>query len=179
MPAARVLVGRFGAPHGVRGEVRLRAFTADPQAIKAYRPLSDEAGRPLAITALRHLKDDMFVARLADVTTRDAAQALTHRDIFVARDALPPAEEEEYYHADLIGLAAMDSAGARIGTVTAVHNHGGGDILEVSLESDGDTLLLPFTRAVVPTIDVAGGRLLVVPPDEVEANPLPEVEAGR
>ncbi|MGP8231934.1 MAG: ribosome maturation factor RimM [Methylovirgula sp.] len=172
LPASRtrVLVGRIGAAHGIKGEVRLVSFTAEPKAVGAYGPLNDESGtRRFDIAALRPLKDNIFIAKFAGVTTREAAEALNNIDLYLPRPVLPAATEDEFYHADLIGLAALDSAGAEIGRVTGVLNFGGGDILEIAPAGGGETLLLPFTRACVPSIDLAQKRLVVVPPVEIEA----------
>lgn len=164
----RIQVGVFGAPHGVRGEVRLKSHTGDPTAIGDYGPLSDDAGRRFELTALRPVKDDILVVRVKGVSDRNAAAALTNVKLFIDRAALPQADEEEFYQADLIGLRAETQDGAPVGTVVAVHNHGAGDILEIAPEA-GETLLLPFTRAVAPVVDVRGGRIVVAPPAEVEA----------
>ena len=167
---ARVLVGVFGAPHGVRGQIRLKSYTGVPEAIGGYGPLGDVAGtRRFVLTALRLLKDDMFVATLAGVDQREGAVALNGIELFVARAALPVAEDDEFYHADLIGLRAEARDGALLGTVRNVLNFGAGDILEIAPAAGGDMLVLPFTRAVVPLIDVAGGRVVVAAPVEVEA----------
>lgn len=164
----RIQVGVFGAPHGVRGELRLKSHTGDPTAIADYGPLSDDAGRRFELTALRPVKDDILVVQVKGVADRAAAAALTHVKLFVDRAALPQADEEEFYYADLIGLRAETQGGAIVGTVVAVHNHGAGDILEIAPDA-GETLLLPFTGAVVPTVDVRGGCIVVAPPAEVEA----------
>ena len=166
---ARLLVGVFGAPHGVRGQIRLKSFTGVPEAIAGYGPLADAAGRRFVLTALRLLKDDMFVATLAGINQREAAVALNGIELFLPRAALPVAEDEEFYHADLIGLRAEAGNGALLGVVRNVLNFGAGDILEISPAAGGEMLVLPFTRAVVPEIDVAGGRVVVVVPVEVEA----------
>jgi len=163
-----VLVGRFGAAHGVRGEIRLKSFTGDPGAIADYGPLSDSAGkRSFTLKTLRHVKDDIFVVRVDGVSDRTAAEALTNLDLFVARDRLPEAEDEEFYNADLIGLAAVTESGEVLGTVTAMLNFGAGDIVEVAPPA-GQTLLFPFTKAIVPTVDIPGKRLVIVPPEEVD-----------
>ncbi len=160
----RILVARIGAPHGVRGEVRLFAFTADPLALRDYAPLTDAEGRrQFKILTLRPAKEH-FVARLAGIDDRSAAEAFTNTDLFIARDALPAAEDEDtFYHADLIGLAVRDEAGARIGTVTALHDFGAGDILEYTPEGGAarraGTLMVPFTRDAVPVVDVAAGHV--------------------
>lgn len=164
-----ILVGRFGAPHGVRGEVRLKSFTSDPAAVASYKPLLDASGaRLFTIKALRHVKDDLFVARIGGIDDRNAAEGLTNVELFIPRDALPEAEREEFYLADLIGLAAMSDAGEAIGRVVNVLNYGGGDILEIAPAAGGDTLLLPFTKDVVPQIDVKAGRLTIALPLEID-----------
>ena len=163
----RILVGRFGAPHGIRGEVRLMSFTQVPSAIATYGPLHDERGtRAFEIKALRAVKDNMFVARVAGLADRSAAEAVTNLDLYIARDVLPPADADEFYLADLIGVAAFDEAGSLYGTVVAVPNYGAGDILEIAPAAGGENLLFPFTKAVVPTVDLAGRRLTLIPPDE-------------
>lgn len=166
----RILVGQFGAAHGVKGELRLKSYTQDPAAIGRYGKLSDASGaRSFEIEALRPLKDDLFVAKLAGIATREAAEKLTNVALFLPREALPVAEEDEFYHADLIGLTAETEAGEEIGEIVRVLNFGGGDILEIAPKSGGETLLLPFTKAVVPIVDLAHGHVVVVPPVEVEA----------
>jgi 16S rRNA processing protein RimM len=173
-PAAQdlVLVGRIGAAHGIRGEVRLVSFTENPKAIADHGPLSDAGGtRHFQIAALRSVKGNLFIARFLGVATRDAAEALNNLDLYVPRATLPVAGEEEFYHADLLGLRAVDSAGTEIGRVLNVLNFGAGDILEIVPADGDDTLLLPFTKACVPTIDIAQKRLVVVLPVEVEATP--------
>lgn len=168
MDDRRLLVGRFGAAHGVRGEVRLQSFTADPAAIAGYRDLSDGAGtRRFAIKALRHVRDNLFVARIEGIADRAAAERLTNVELYLPRALLPAPAEGEFYHADLIGLTALDAARALIGRVANVLDFGGGDILEIAPVGGGETLLFPFTREIVPEIDLAGGFLVVVPPREV------------
>ena len=163
-----VLVGRFGAPQGVRGEIRIKSYTADPLGIGDYGPLSDETGaRKFEIERLRPLKDDMLVAKVKGLADRDAAGALTGVSLFVAREKLPPPEEDEFYIADLIGLAAVSPEGEAIGVVKNVLNFGAGDILEIA-PGAGDTLMLPFTKEVAPSIDFTGGKIVVVRPAETE-----------
>lgn len=168
MGARRIQVGIFGAPHGVRGEIRLKSLTGDPLAIGDYGPLFDESGRVHDLTALRFVKDDMLVVRVKGVATRDAAAALTNVKLFLDRAALPEADEDEFYHADLIGLRAERDSGEVLGVIVAVLNFGAGDILEIA-PPQGETLLTPFTKAVVPIVDLKGGRVVVAPPAEVEA----------
>ena len=162
---ARVCLGQIGAAHGVRGEVRLRSFTSDPGAIADYGPLQTEDGRVLEIEALRPAKDH-FVARLAGIRDRDAASALTNAKLYVPRERLPQTESaDEFYHADLIGLAAVDQTGRTLGTVVAIHNFGAGDLIEVKPPTGGSTELVPFDMTHVPEIDIAAGRIVVHPPE--------------
>jgi 16S rRNA processing protein RimM len=166
----RVLVGRIGAPHGVKGEVRLMSFTEDPQAIAAYGPLTDARGTmQFEIAALRPLKDNLFVARFAGIARREAAETLTNTDLYVGRDAFAPTAEDEFYRADLVGVPARTAAGEPIGHVVDVLNFGGGDILEIAPAAGGESLLVPFTKATVPVVDIVGGGLVIVPPVEIEA----------
>lgn len=162
-----VEVGIFGAPHGVRGELRLKSFTAYPATIADYAPLTSEDGkRSFKIKSLRPIKDDMLVVSIEGIADRDAAETLTNLRLFVPRDQLPPPDEEEYYHADLIGLKVENSNGLAIGYVTAVHDFGAGDILDITLDSGGPSVLLPFTKAAVPEINLQEGRLIAVIPEE-------------
>jgi 16S rRNA processing protein RimM len=170
----RILVGRFGAPHGVRGEIRLQSFTQDPLAIGTYGPLAGSDGRVFTLKSVRLIKDNMLVARVDGIADRTAAEALTHIELSLARAALPPPEEEEFYVADLVGLEATTEAGETLGTILGVPNYGGGDLLEVRPARGGESLLFPFTKAVVPTIDIPGRRVVVAPPDEVEADDEPQ-----
>ena len=158
---ARVCVGQIGAAHGVRGEVRLRSFTADPEAIGRYGPLETEDGRIVHIESLRRAKDH-FVATLAGIRDRDAAARLVNAKLFVPRERLPDIDEaDEFYHADLIGLAAVSPAGEKLGTVVAVHNFGAGDLIEVRLDTKNQTELIAFDEINVPTVDVAAGRIVI------------------
>ncbi len=176
-----VLVGKFGAAHGIKGEVRLQSFTGDPAAIARYGPLSDVKGRQFTLASLRPVKGDLFVARVEGIKDRTAAEALVNVELFVSRAALPPPEEDEFYLADLIGLDARDTSGERLGTILNVLNFGGGDILEVVPEGGGETWLLPFTKEVVPEIDLARRQVTLVPPVEIEgeeAETPPEPQAS-
>jgi 16S rRNA processing protein RimM len=165
-----ILVGRFGAPHGVGGEVRLQSFTGVPQAIAAYKPLLDASGaRQFSIVSLRLLKDNVFLAKIAGVADRASAGALANAGLYVPREALSAVEEDEFYAADLIGLAVLTEAGDVFGKVADVLNFGGCDILEIARAGSGETLLLPFKREIFPRVDLEAGRLNVVPPLEVEA----------
>ncbi|MGJ0508308.1 MAG: ribosome maturation factor RimM [Methylocystis sp.] len=165
-----VLLGRFGAPHGVRGEIRLQSYTGDPVAIATYGPLTDRRGAAsFRLLSVRPQGKDILVARVEGVADRSGAEALTGVELFIARDRLPaPEDEEEFYLTDLVGLSAQTRASGEIGTVIAVRNFGAGDILEVAPAGGGETLLFPFTKAVVPVVAVAQGRVVIEPPAEVE-----------
>lgn len=170
-----ILVGRFGAAQGVRGEVRVKSFTQDPMALASYGPLTDGAGRNFTLLRARVLREDMLVASVEGVSDRDTAQALTGTDLYARRENLPAPDEDEVYVADLIGLEALTPAGERIGTVQDVLNFGAGDILEVAPEK-GDTLLFPFTKAVVPVVDVPARKLVICLPEDAEAANTPGAE---
>ena len=170
--AARICVAKIGAAHGVRGEVRLWPFTEDPMAVLHYGPLTSKDGaRQFEVARARAAKDHL-VATLKGVADRDAAERLNGIELYISRDALPDTDEGEYYHADLIGLAAVDPQGKTIGTIIAIHNFGAGDIIEIA-PNDGPTLLLPFTNAVVPTIDLAAGHVVIELPGEIEGEDEP------
>lgn len=163
----RVCVGAIAGAFGVRGAVRLKSFCAEPHAIADYGPLWTEDGaRSFTVTLDRPVAGGL-AARLSGVNTREAAEALRGVRLHADRAALPATGEDEYYHADLIGLVVQDTGGAPLGRVAAVLNHGAGDILEVRRPGAG-TLLLPFTRAVVPTVDLAAGRIVADPPESAD-----------
>jgi 16S rRNA processing protein RimM len=167
--STQVCVARIGAAHGVRGAVKLWTFTEDPFAVKRYGPLSTKDGaRQFEIASAREAKGHL-VAQFKGVTTRDEAERLNGIELYVPRQKLPATDEDEYYHADLIGLAAVTMADEPLGRVVAIHNFGAGDILEIA-PPQGATMLLPFTNAVVPTVDIAGGRVLIELPREVEGD---------
>ena len=164
MAGARICLGQIGAPHGVRGEVRLHSFTANPTAIATYGPLETEDGRVFKIESLRPAKH-AFVAKLSGVADRDTAERLAMTKLYVPRERLPePAEANEFYHADLIGLRAVDNAGRECGTVVAVHNFGAGDLIELQPPDGARTELLPFDAATVPEVNIADGYLIVEVP---------------
>ena len=172
---AQVCIARIGAAHGVRGAVKLWTFTEDPFAVKRYGPLSTKDGaRQFEVTSAREAKGHL-VAQLKGIATRDEAERLNGIELYVPREKLPATDEDEYYHADLIGLAAVTTADEALGRVVAIHNFGAGDILEIA-PPHGATMLLPFTNAVVPTVDIAGGRVLIELPQEVEGD---SPEAGE
>lgn len=168
MPA-KICVARIGAAHGVRGAVKLWTFTEDSFAVKAYGPLSTKDGaRHFELTSAREAKDHLVVT-FKGVETREDAERLNGVELYIARDKLPATEDDEYYHADLIGLAAVTTADEPLGRVVAIHNFGAGDIIEIAPPS-GTTMLLPFTNAVVPTVDLAGGRVVISLPEEIDGD---------
>jgi 16S rRNA processing protein RimM len=159
----RVCIAQIGAAHGVRGEVRLKPFTEDPLAVTRYGALTSEDGKQrFEIEAVRPAKD-VLVARLKGVTDRDAAEALKNIRLYVAREKLPAPEADEFYHADLVGLTARKQNGETVGIVKAVHNFGAGDLLEIEPPS-GATIMLPFNKTTVPTVDIAAKKIVVEPP---------------
>jgi 16S rRNA processing protein RimM len=167
--AAQICIARIGAPHGVRGAVKLWTFTEDPLAVKAYGPLVTKDGtRQFEVTHAREAKGHL-VATLKGVTSRDEAERLNGIELYIARKKLPATGEDEYYHADLIGLAAVTSANEPLGRVIAIHNFGAGDIIEIA-PPRGATMLLPFTNAVVPSVDLAGGRVVIELPKEIDGD---------
>jgi 16S rRNA processing protein RimM len=165
--AALICVAKIGAAHGVRGEVKLWPFTEDPLAILHYGPLTTKDGaRQFDVLRAREAKDHL-VAAFKGVITRDDAARINGIELYIPRDRLPDTEDGEYYHADLIGLRAIDARQQDIGKVAAIHNFGAGDIIEIS-PPRGPSLLLPFTNVVVPTVDLAAGHVVVELPDEIE-----------
>lgn len=167
-----ICVARIGAAHGVRGAVKLWTFTEDPIAVKDYGPLMTKDGaRQFEVTHVREARDHL-VATLKGIATREDAERLNGIELYIARDNLPDTDEDEYYHADLIGLAAVNAANEPLGRVIAIHNFGAGDIIEIA-PTQGPTMLLPFTNAVVPTVDLAGGRVVIELPQEIEGDDAP------
>ena len=167
--AASICIARIGAAHGVRGAVKLWTFTEDPLAVLRYGPLATKDGaRQFVVTHAREAKGHL-VATLKGIATREDAERLNGIELYIARDELPATDEGEYYHADLIGLAAVNAAGEPLGRVTAIHNFGAGDIIEIA-PPRGTPMLLPFTNAVVPTVDLAAGRVVIELPAEIEGD---------
>jgi 16S rRNA processing protein RimM len=164
--AARICIARIGAAHGVRGAVKLWTFTEDPLAVMQYGPLASKDGaRSFEVATARAAKGHL-VATLKGIATREDAERLNGIELYIAREKLPAAAEGEYYHADLIGLAAVNAANAPLGRVIAIHNFGAGDIIEIA-PPQGATMLLPFTNAVVPEVDLARGRVVIELPEEI------------
>ena len=168
-PARLVLLGVFGAAQGLRGEVRVKSYTEDPEAIGAYGALTEKTGaRAFIFESLRPLNDEMLAARVKGVSTREGAEALNGVELFARREQFPPPGEDEFYYDDLVGLAAATREGLRLGCIVSVSNFGAGDILEIAPEGGGESLLMPFTRAVAVEIDFAHGRIVIEPPREIE-----------
>ena len=156
-----VLLGQFGAPHGLKGEVRLKTYTQDPFSIADYGPLQSEDGRHFELSDLRPAKE-VLIAKVKGVTDRNAAERLTNLKLYVERDVLGEAEEDdEFFHADLVGLGVEDETGMALGHVQALYDFGAGDMVEIKPIGGGKTILLPFTKAAVPVVDVAVGKLVV------------------
>jgi 16S rRNA processing protein RimM len=164
-----LLMGRIGAAHGIKGEVRIQSFTEDPLALKGYGRFStNRPGLVIEIEAAR-ATTNVLVARLKGVTDRTAAEKLNGVELYVERDRLPPPDDEDdFYHSDLIGLEARLGDGSVLGKVTAIPNYGAGDLIEVRDARTGDTFLYPFTKAVVPTIRIAEGYLVIEVPIDAE-----------
>ena len=167
--AAPICVARIGAAHGVRGAVKLWTFTEDPLAVQRYGPLTTKDGaRQFEVTHAREARGHL-VATLKGIATREEAERLNGIELYVGREKLPATDDDEYYHADLIGLAAVTPANEPLGRVAAIHNFGAGDIIEIA-PLQGATMLLPFTNAVVPTVDLAGGRVVIELPDAIDGD---------
>jgi 16S rRNA processing protein RimM len=176
----RILLGEITGAHGVRGEVLVRSYTGNPEAIADYGALSDEeGGSPLSLKVLRMTPKGAIVARIKSVTDRNGAEALKGRKLYVAREAMPePDDEDDFYHADLIGLTVVDEAANALGEVVAVQNFGAGDLLELRLTASGKSELVPFTKACVPRIDLAARRITVSLPELVEGD-APDSPSGE
>lgn len=163
----RICVGVIAGAFGVRGEVRLKSFCAQPEAIAAYAPLWNEDGSRRFTVKLTRGSGGGLTARLSGIETKEQADALKGLQLFADREKLPNLPDDEFYHADLIGLEALDTSGRALGRVQAVHNHGAGDILEIQ-GPGGASLLIPFTLAAVPTVDLTAGRVIVDPPEDTD-----------
>ena len=172
--AADILLGAIIGAHGLKGEVKVKTFTETPERLGAYGPLHDKDGRSFTVAAVRVARcGRCAVVRFEGIGDRDASEALKGVELFVARDALPDTEAEEFYHADLIGLRAEDEEGRLIGHIRGIHNFGAGDVLDLE-KPDGSEALLPFTREFVPIVDVKAGRVVIVAPEEIEAQDDPQ-----
>ena len=160
----RVCGGAIAGAFGVRGDVRLKSFCADPAAIGDYGPLTNEDGSRAYDVTIKQTVKNGFAARLSGVTSREAAEALRGTRLYAPRETLPDLPDDEYYHADLIGLTILDTGGTELGRVKAVLNHGASDLLEVRVKGKNATVLLPFTLEAVPTVDIATGKIIADPP---------------
>lgn len=170
----RVCVGVIAGAYGVRGELRVKSYCAVPEDIESYSPLSDEAAtRQFSLALIRPIKNG-FAARIPQVATKEDADALRGVTLFAERSQLPGLPDDEFYHADLIGLSVYDTGGALLGRVKTVQNHGADDLLELQLDGSSTTTFLPFTKAAVPTVDLATGRIIADPPEGVLPEPKPQ-----
>ncbi|MEP2640356.1 ribosome maturation factor RimM [Roseobacter sp.] len=165
MSADKLCVGTVSGAYGVRGELRIKSFCAQPEDIETYSPLTSETGDAAYHLALIRPTKNGFVARISEVATKEQADALKGVKLYAQRDQLPSLPDDEYYHADLIGLQVLDTGGTPLGTVKTVLDHGAGDLLEIQRPESSETVLLPFTMAAVPTVDMASGRIIADPPD--------------
>lgn len=170
-----VLLAVVLGAHGLKGEVRVKTFTATPEMLGAYGPLHAKDGRAFTLASVRAGKDGEAVAAFEEIADRKDAENLKGVELFVKRAALPPAADEEFYHVDLVGLAAEDTLGRHLGRVAAIHNYGASDVLVIARD-DGNEVLIAFTRENVPQIDVKSGRLVVAVPEETEAGDKGNVE---
>jgi 16S rRNA processing protein RimM len=175
MRSKDVLLGVVVGAQGLKGEVKVKTFTETPGKLDAYGPLHTPEGRKFTVTGIRRGKG-IAIVQFAGIASRDAAEALNGAELLVSRDRLPETEAHEFYHADLIGLRADDTEGRTIGKVIAVHNFGAGDVVEIARDDGNGAVLMPFTREIVPTIDIAGGRVVIAAPEEVEAETKGSVE---
>ncbi|MGX9355333.1 ribosome maturation factor RimM [Roseobacteraceae bacterium S113] len=162
-----ICVGSIGGAYGVRGEIRLKSFCAQPEAIAAYAPLTTEDGTQSFTISLGQSIKGGFSARLSGITTKEEADALKGTDLFAPRDRLPQLPDDEFYHSDLIGLEVLDTGGERLGRVKAVHNHGADDLLEIHGPNLKASVLIPFTKAAIPTVDLTAGRIIADPPEGI------------
>lgn len=162
-----ICVGSIGGSYGVHGELRIKSFCAVAEDIETYNPLTREDGSgAFTLAIIRPIKNG-YAVRIADVSTKEQADALKGVQLFAPRDRLPQLPDDEYYHSDLTGLQVFDTGGVVLGTVKSVQNHGAADLLEVQLPGSSETALLSFTLAIVPTVDLAAGRIVADPPEGV------------
>lgn len=160
-----ICVGAIGGAFGVHGEVRLKSFTTEPEAIAEYAPVFTEDGtREFDVVLTGHVKNGLS-ARMSGIVTKEDADALKGTNLFVPRNRLPSLPDDEFYHADLVGLTVYDTGGALLGEVRSVQNHGASDLLEIDGPELKTTALLPFTRTAVPTVDLSAGKIIADPPE--------------
>ncbi len=176
MTEPRLCLGVVAGVHGVHGLVRIKSFTAAPEDVASYGPVENEAGNRSFQVEVSAVRKGVVIARIAGVDDRDGAEALKGVRLYVSRAALPEPEEEEWYHADLIGLDAVLKDGEVFGKIRQVHDYGAGDSLEIDRADGGGTVMLPFTKAAVPVVDVKGGKVVVEPPEGLLEPPGKEEE---
>lgn len=165
MSGDKIIVGQFAGAFGVRGDVRLKSFCAEPTDIVSYAPLFDSTGQAFdQIVLTGGEAKGALVVRVSGIRTKEQADSLKGVELFADRSRLPSLPDDEYYYSDLIGLSVVDAGGVSLGTIKAVHDHGAGDLLEVNIPGATSTVLMPFTKAAVPTVDLASGRVVVDPP---------------
>lgn len=170
----RICVGTISGSYGVQGELRIKSFCAVPADIETYSPLTDESGElEFNLAILRPIKNG-FSARMSNVATKEDADAYRGTKLFARREQMPALPDDEFYHADLIGLEVYDTGGILLGRVKTVQNHGADDLLELQLTGTSTTTFLPFTKAAVPTVDLASGRMVADPPEGILPTPKPE-----
>jgi 16S rRNA processing protein RimM len=160
-----ICVGSIGGSYGVHGELRIKSFCAMPDDIETYSPLTREDGTGAFTVAIVRAVKGGFVVRITDVATKEQADALKGTQLYARRDQLPKLPDDEFYHSDLTGLQVLDTGGETLGVVQSVQNHGAGDLIEVQLPNSSATVLVPFSLAVIPTVDLEAGRIIADPPD--------------
>ncbi len=158
-----LLVGTITGAQGLKGEVKVKSFTAEPEGIGRYGPLFTEDGQSFQVASVRAQKGETVVIRFTGVDDRTSAEALKGLRLYISRAALPETKAGEFYHADLVGLRVEDASGKKLGIVRGIHNFGAGDVIEID-DGSGDTTMIPFTRESVPEVDIAGGRIVAQPP---------------
>ena len=161
----KIVVGTLSGSFGVHGDVRLQSFCADPQAIADYTPLTRSDGTEIATIVIKGQTKGALIARIDGITTKEQADGLRGTELFATRDQLPNLPDDEFYHTDLVGLMTFDTGGTELGRVKAVQTNGSDDLLEIISPTQKDTVLVPFTQAIVPTVDLAAGRIVLDPPN--------------
>jgi 16S rRNA processing protein RimM len=177
----RIVVGTLAGSFGVNGDVRLKSFCADPEALADYTPLTRADGSEITTIVIKGQTKGSLIARVDGITTKEEADGLRGMELYARRDQLPSLPDDEYYHADLVGLMTYDTGGAKLGRVKAVQTNGADDLLEIISPYDKDTVLVPFTKAIVPTVDLASGRIVLDPPrglfaDEADTQDIPAAD---
>jgi 16S rRNA processing protein RimM len=159
-----ICVGQFVSAHGVRGLVKIRSFTAEPEALFDYAPLLSEDGKQVYKITRKSIAKDCFIASMVGIADKDAADRLRGDKIYVSRDTLPKTRKGEFYQADLVGLTAVDVDGKNYGKIMDIHDHGAGVFLEIGVTKK-DSFMLPFKDAFVPTVDLKAGRVIIEVPE--------------